>query len=179
MKLYSVLSIFFLAGIIFSQSLPMAEPESVGMDRNRLQEIDTVINQAIADGQTPGAVLLVSRKGSVVCRRAYGYSMLIPEKKKMTVETVFDLASLTKPMATATSAMILIQEGKLRLMDAVRDYIPGFEPWKDPESDKTEKIRIWHLLTHTSGLPPYAPVKELQEQYGAPNPDSLINYIVV
>jgi CubicO group peptidase (beta-lactamase class C family) len=62
-------------------------------------------------------------------------------------------------------------------MDAVRDYIPGFEPWKDPESDKTETIRIWHLLTHTSGLPPYAPVKELQEQYGAPNPDSLINYI--
>jgi CubicO group peptidase (beta-lactamase class C family) len=103
--------------------------------------------------------------------------MLVPEKKPMTPGTVFDLASITKPMATATSAMILVQRGQLRLMDAVSHYIPGFAPWKDPESEESRTIRIWHLLTHTSGLPPYAPVDELKDRYGAPNPDSLIRYI--
>ena len=177
MKYYSVILIHVLAALILAQSLPEVQPESVGMDKDVLAKIDTVINLAIADGQTPGAVLLVSRAGAVVYRKAYGYQMTVPEKKKMTVETVFDLASITKPMATATSVMILIQRGQLRLMDAVSDFIPGFKPWKDPESDETRTIRIWHLLTHTSGLPPYAPVQELEEEYGAPNPDSLIQYI--
>lgn len=95
----------------------------------------------------------------------------------MTIETEFDLASLTKPIATATSAMILLDRGKLRLLDRVSDFIPDYEPWKDDSTHKTRPIRIIHLLTHTSGLPPYAPVKELEKKYGAPQPDSLIRYI--
>lgn len=177
MKIFIALIICVLSVTVFCQNLPSTDPESVGMDGAVLQKVDDVINQAILDGQTPGAVLLVSRKGSVVYRKAYGYSMLVPEKKKMTIDAVFDLASLTKPMATATSMMILVQRGRLRLMDPVSDFIPEFKPWQDPEGNDKQTIRIWHLMTHTSGLPPYAPVAELQQKYGSPNPDSLIKHI--
>ena len=172
-----VIVLLIISGSSFAQMLPVAEPEAVGMDGSILGRLDTVIANAIAEKQTPGAVVLVSRKGSVVFRRAYGNSMLIPEKKEMTIDAVFDLASLTKPMATATSVMILIDRGQIRLLDAVAKFIPGFKPWEDEETKKKSTIRIWHLLTHTSGLPPYAPVTDLEQKYGAPNPDSLIQYI--
>lgn len=172
-----VIVLLIISGSSFAQMLPVAEPEAVGMDGSILGRLDTVIANAIAEKQTPGAVVLVSRKGSVVFRKAYGNSMLIPEKKEMTIDAVFDLASLTKPMATATSVMILIDRGQIRLLDAVAKFIPGFKPWEDEETKKKSTIRIWHLLTHTSGLPPYAPVTDLEQKYGAPNPDSLIQYI--
>jgi CubicO group peptidase (beta-lactamase class C family) len=70
-------------------------------------------------------------------------------------------------MSTAVSAMILVERGKLRLIDRVNLYIPGFRG----------NIRVVDLLTHTSGLPPYAPVDSLEKRYGAPNPDGLIEYI--
>jgi CubicO group peptidase (beta-lactamase class C family) len=162
---------------VFSQVLPVQKPEKVGMSSAHIAYADSAINQAMEDSIIPGAVFLVMRKGNIIHRKAYGFSMLIPEKKAMTAETVFDLASLTKPVATATSVMILLERGRLRLLDPVSDYITGFNPWKDPESDKKRSIRIWHLLTHTSGLPPYAPAQELAKLYGAPNPDSLIAYI--
>jgi CubicO group peptidase (beta-lactamase class C family) len=162
---------------IFSQVFPVQESEQVDMSSIRMLYADSVITQAMEDSIIPGAVLLVLRKGIIVHRKAYGYSMLIPEKKAMTVETIFDLASVTKPVATATSVMILLERGRLRLMDPVSYYIPGFKPWKDPEDDTRRSIRIWHLLTHTSGLPPYAPAKELEERYGSPNPDSMMAYI--
>ncbi len=167
----------FIISTTVAQRLPVAEPRDVGMDETVLARLDTLINDAIADNQTPGAVMLVSRMGSVVYRKAFGHSMLIPEKIEMTVDAVFDLASLTKPMATATSVMILIERGQIRLMDPVSKYIPAFKSWEDVESGKITTIRIWHLLTHTSGLPPYAPVAKLQEAYGSPNPDALINHI--
>jgi CubicO group peptidase (beta-lactamase class C family) len=72
--------------------------------------------------------------------------------------------------------MILVERGKLRLTDRVNYYIPDFQGYKD-ENDKTVDIRIMDIMTHTSGLPPYAPVEELQKKYGAPNPDGLIEYI--
>ncbi len=172
-----VIVLLLIVGSSFAQMLPVTEPEAVGMDGSVLGRLDTVIANAIAEKQTPGAVVLVSRKGSVVFRKAYGNSMLIPEKKEMTIDAVFDLASLTKPMATATSVMILIDRGKIRLPDAVSKFIPGFKSWEDEETGEKSTIRIWHLLTHTSGLPPYAPVTDLEQKYGAPNPDSLIQYI--
>jgi len=172
-----IIVLLIISGNSFAQMLPVVEPEAVGMDGSVLGRLDTIIANAIAEKQTPGAVVLVSRKGSVVFRKAYGNSMLIPEKKEMTIDAVFDLASLTKPMATATSVMILIDRGQIRLLDAVAKFIPGFKPWEDEETKNKSTIRIWHLLTHTSGLPPYAPVTDLEQKYGAPNPDSLIQYI--
>ncbi len=160
---------------LFAQSLPVVKPETVGMDGHRLALVDGVIEQAIADSIIPGAVFLVARDNKIVYRKAYGYRELIPQKKKMTVETIFDLASITKPVATATSAMILIDRGLLRLNDRVETFIPEFKKYHGPNGD--EPIRIVHLFTHTSGLPPYAPVKELKARFGGPNPDSLIAYI--
>lgn len=177
MKRKIVLLCLIIVASVSAQLLPVVEPEAVGMDGSVLGRLDTVIANAIAEKQAPGAVVLVSRKGSVVFRKAYGNSMLIPEKKEMTIDAVFDLASLTKPMATTTSVMILIDRGQIRLLDAVSKFIPGFKPWEDEETGEKSIIRIWHLLTHTSGLPPYAPVADLEQKYGAPNPDSLIQYI--
>ncbi len=162
---------------LFAQLLPQAAPETQGLDPQRLQQVDTVINTAVASHDIPGAVLLVSRNDYVVYRKAYGYRELIPVKKKMTVKTVFDLASLTKPIATATSAMILVDRGQLRLLDKVKDFFPDFIPWVDDSTHAKTDIRIIHLMTHTSGLPPYAPVETLKKEYGAPNPDSLLAYI--
>jgi len=162
---------------LFAQSLPESPANEQGFDGVRLQKVDKVINRAIEAKDIPGAVLLISRNDKIVYRKAYGYKELIPVKKKMQVETVFDLASLTKPLATATSAMILIDRGQLRLLDKVKDFFPAFIPWVNDSTHSKTDIRIIHLMTHTSGLPPYAPVEKLKKKYGAPNPDSLLAYI--
>lgn len=171
-----VICLLVLNGIIAAQSLPFASSYDMGFDENRLARVDTVIDQAIKRGDIPGAVLLITRNDKIVWRKAYGYSQLVPEKKPMRVETVFDLASLTKPMATATSVMILLDRGQLRLLDKVSDFFPDYEPWKDADGSSTP-VRLVHLLTHTSGLPPYAPVAELRKRFGSPQPDSLLAYI--
>jgi CubicO group peptidase (beta-lactamase class C family) len=172
-----LICLVILNGICFSQLLPIVAPQTVGMDGAVLSRLDSVINNAITNKQTPGAVALVARQGKIVYRKAFGYSQLIPEKKEMKIDAVFDLASVTKPMATATSIMILVERGQLRLMDAVSNYIPDFNSWQDEESGEKSTIRIWHLLTHTSGLPPYAPVNDLKQTHGAPNPEGVIEHI--
>ncbi len=171
-----LLLLFFWFSFLYAQLLPVVSPEKAGMDSNQLKRADEIINQAIQDSTIPGAVFLVTRENKIVYRKAYGYRQLLPNKKKMTVKTIFDLASITKPVATATSAMILIDRGKLRLMDRVDRFIPEFSR-KNEKDHSGEPIRIIHLLTHTSGLPPYAPVKELEKRFGSPAPDSLIAYI--
>lgn len=82
-------------------------PEKVGMDSKRLSRIGAVIGKAIDTGETPEPVVLVRRKGHIVCRKAFRFSRVIPETEKMAVNTIFDLAS-TKPMATASSIMKLV-----------------------------------------------------------------------
>src|SRR5580700_3805076 len=82
--------------------LPFADPESMGLSVDQLRQIDAAVEQAIADGQLPGAVVVVVHRGKVVFRKAYGNRVLQPEKMAMLPEIVFDLASLTKPIATAT-----------------------------------------------------------------------------
>ena len=91
----------------------------VGMDSKRLTTGRLVINKAIADKEIPGAVLAVVRNGKMVYLKAYGNKEVYPSTVAMDVNTVFDLASLTKPMATALSVMILIERGQLRLIDKV------------------------------------------------------------
>lgn len=155
-------------------NLPQVKPEDAGMDSRRLARVDELINEAIVRHDFPGAVLLISRKGKIVWRKAYGFSQLVPESQPMKVDMIFDLASITKPVATATSIMILVEQGKIRLWDRVRVYIPEFEPYIEAGGKPGEDARLFHLLTHTSGLPPYTDPKEVAARYGEPCPTELL-----
>ena len=141
---------------ISGQGLPLATPQSVGMNAAKLNQIDALVEKDIADKKLPGAVVLVGHKGKIVFRKAYGNRSLVPTVEKMTVDTIFDLASLTKPIATATSIMILVEQGKLRLSDTIGMYIPDID---DPQA---KRVTIQQLLTHTSG---YAPDFDLKEKW--------------
>ncbi|MFN7935700.1 MAG: DUF1343 domain-containing protein [Bryobacteraceae bacterium] len=110
-------------------------------------DLDRVIQEAIEQDAAPGAVALVWHQGKVLHRKAYGNRVLVPTKEPMTVDTVFDAASLTKVVATTASVMKLFEQGKLRLTDKVSLHLPGFQ---NGNSD----ITIRHLLTHFSGLRP-------------------------
>ena len=160
---------------IGAQHLQRVKPEMVGMDSKRLHQVDLVINKAIAEKEIPGAVLAVERNGKMVYLEAYGNKEVYPSTVAMDVNTVFDLASLTKPVATALSAMILIERGQLRLIDKVNLFIPEFEPWR--EGKEIKDIRVIDLLTHTSGLPSYAPISKMNKAKGNNQPDKMINYI--
>lgn len=150
------------------QPLPAAKPEDVGMSSKHLAYLDGIIGAAVAGKDFPGAVLLVAHKGKVVFRKAYGESQLVPEKRPMAVDMIFDLASVTKPVATATSVMILVEQGKIRLWDKVTKYVPEFSTWYGEKGIAGEEARLWHLLTHTSGLPPYTDAKEAGKKLGDP-----------
>ena len=114
----------------------------------RLGEVDSIIKQAIADGNIPGAVLIVGHNGAVIYRKAYGERSLEPRREPMTIDTVFDLASLTKVIATTTAVMQLVEQGKVRLNDPVAKYLPEFA------QNGKQDITIRQLLTHYSGLEP-------------------------
>ncbi len=154
--LFFQLLIFSLAIISNAQGLPVTKPEKVHMSSEKLNQIDGLVNQAIAEKKMPGAVVLVGRKGKIVFRKAYGKRSLVPMVEDMTVDTIFDLASLTKPIATATSIMILVEQGKLRLNDTVGKFIPEIE------DENAKKVTIKQLLTHTSG---YRPDFDLGEKW--------------
>ena len=174
--IYFLLAFSFIPLAMNAQHLPHVSPERVGMDVKRLQNADKVIEKAIADKEIPGAVLAVVREGKMAYLKAYGNKQITPTTLPMDVNTVFDLASITKPVATAISAMILIERGELRLLDRVNLFIPDFMAWTDSTGRKRD-IRVVDLMSHTSGLPSYATVSELQKKYGSPNPDGLIDYI--
>ena len=173
-----LLAVFLLNYIVSpAQNLDIVAPEAVGLDASRLANADRAIAQAIADKTIPGAVLCVERHGKIGYLKAYGNKRVYPNTEKMTTGTVFDMASCSKAMSTATCAMILIDRGQLRLNDRVDQYVPEFENWKDSITGETEAIRVIDLMTHTSGLPPYAPVQELKKKYGKTNPQAVVNWI--
>ena len=159
-----------------AQSLPRVAPEQVGMDSHRLLHADEAIHRAIDHKEIPGAVLAVIRHGKMAYLKAYGNKRIYPNVEPMEINTVFDMASCSKSMSTAVSVMILVERGQLRLLDRVSFYLPDFQEWRGENGEKKD-IRIIDLMTHTSGLPPYAPVSELQEKYGSPNPKGLMEYI--
>jgi uncharacterized protein YbbC (DUF1343 family)/CubicO group peptidase (beta-lactamase class C family) len=113
--------------------------------------VDDAINLAIEQGKLPGAVVLIGHNGKVVYQKAYGKRALVPLPEAMTLDTIFDCASLTKVIATTSSLMKLFEQGKFRLNDKITDYIPEFQGGK---SD----ITIRNLLTHFSGLQPDVPL---------------------
>ncbi|MGC2660597.1 MAG: exo-beta-N-acetylmuramidase NamZ domain-containing protein [Bryobacteraceae bacterium] len=109
--------------------------------------IDAEINDAVATGLIPGAVLLIGRNGQVLYKRAYGSRSLVPQKEPMTTDTIFDVASLTKVIATTPCVMKLFEQGKLRIDDPVTKYLPEFQGGKSA-------ITVRNLMTHFSGMPP-------------------------
>jgi CubicO group peptidase (beta-lactamase class C family) len=168
------------AGAANAARLPVVRPESVGMSSERLARIDAVVKEAIDHHNTPGAVVLIGHKGKIVYRKAYGSRSLEPQTKPMELSTLFDMASITKVVATTTSLMILLEQGAYRLDDPVSKYLPEFaaplkegEPKSPPPQsatasqsavipptaptwDATDKSRITirQLMTHFSGLKP-------------------------
>lgn len=175
------LSIFLLTCVfsasIFAQPLVRVTPAEVGMDSKRLSNVDRIIGESINKGEIPGAVLAVVKDGKMAYIKAYGNKSVYPTVQKMEINTVFDLASVSKCLGTTLSFMQLVEQGRVRLMDNVSMYIPGFMGYMDSVSGKTIDIRIIDLLTHSSGLPPYAPTAELIKKYGSPNPSGLLEYI--
>ncbi len=107
--------------------------------------VDVLMRQAVSDGVFPGAVLLVSREASIVCHNAYGFANLF-SRRSMTTETIFDLASLTKPLATTLAVMRLVQQGDIGTEQDLGDILPAFK------KDKKSTIKVRQLLHHSSGL---------------------------
>ncbi|MFL5241387.1 MAG: exo-beta-N-acetylmuramidase NamZ domain-containing protein [Gemmataceae bacterium] len=127
------------------------------IDIEQLRKIDDAVNEAIKRGELPGAVVLVVHHGETVYRKAFGHRMVKPSEAPMQVETLFDLASLTKPVATATSLMILIERGKIKPSDRVSRYLPDFA------NNGKEKVTIEQLLLHTSGLTADNPIADYEQ----------------
>jgi uncharacterized protein YbbC (DUF1343 family)/CubicO group peptidase (beta-lactamase class C family) len=116
--------------------------------RSGLANIDAIMERAVADGNIPGGVVLVGHNGRVVYRKAFGSRSLEPTREPMTVDTIFDLASLTKCIATTTAMMQLFEAGRLRLNDPVSAHIKEFA------QNGKQEITIRELMTHFSGLKP-------------------------
>ncbi len=114
---------------------------------SRLAVLDSIINDAIAQRQIPGAVLVVGHDGQVVYRKAYGSRAIEPRREAMTLDTVCDCASLTKVVATSPAIMQLWEQGKFRMSDPVAKYLPEFG------QNGKQEITIRQLLVHYSGLP--------------------------
>ena len=139
-------------------------PEELGL-------IDAVVKGEIENSSFPGAVVLVGRADKIVYWQAFGNEVTEACPEAVTKDTIFDMASLTKPIATATSIMILVDWKQIKLTDYVAKYLPAFA------CNGKEQVRIEHLLTHTSGLPAYTNASELKEQFASPCPDKVIEKI--
>ena len=193
--------------VAFALSSGMLRKSEGGFKVERMALADSVINNAIADDDFPGAVLCVVKKaddgesmGEILYLKAYGNRQvcsgrdtvsgeMIPDTIPMTTDAIFDLASVSKCVGTTLSFMRVVENGWVRLSDNVSRYIPGFKAWESTPEKKgdrieRENITISHLLTHTSGLPaaihpPYW--MKRYEQYGDPMTmnlrDSLTTYL--
>src|SRR5437762_9976996 len=125
-------------------ALRRAVSQTAPFDTAVLSQIDARIEQAIADQKIPGGVYHLERNGAVY-EKAYGNRALVPDVERMSIDTIFDAASITKVAATTPAIWLLIERGKIGLDDPAQKFIPEF-----PHAD----ITIRHLLTHTSGLRP-------------------------
>src|SRR5215471_16861500 len=145
---FRLIVVFAFLTAAVSAQLPAAQPSAEGFSADRLALMDAAIADAIARKELPGAVVLVGRHGKVVWRKAYGARAVEPQREAMTTDTIFDLASLTKVVATTTSVMMLVEQGRIRLSDPVVQFIP------EMKGDGRDAITIENLLTHMSGFAP-------------------------
>ncbi len=142
-------------------------PATVGMSADSLSSVDSLIQASIVDEAFPGAALAIGRGGVLAKLEGYGY-FTYEKKEAITPRSVFDLASLTKVVATTTAAMKLYDEGRLDLEERVATFLPEFA-----HGGKSD-IRIRHLLTHSAGLIPFRPF----HQMGVTTREALIDSIM-
>jgi len=151
---FRFLAVAFLVACAASAASPetLAEPPKTerasSETQARLQVIDPIVQQAVREGQIPGAVIIIGHDGKVAYRKAYGWRALEPRRETMTLDTIFDLASLTKVIATNTAVMQLIEEGKVKPNEPVARYLPEFA------QNGKDDITVRQLLVHYSGLAP-------------------------
>jgi CubicO group peptidase (beta-lactamase class C family) len=167
--LQSLCVICLAAGLLAAGSVPAARPEEVGLSSERLGRIRETVQRHIEAGNVTGAVTLVSRRGRVVHFEAHGLAD-VDSKRSMAKDTIFRLASMTKPI-TAVAIMMLVEEGKIRLNEPVSKYIPELKDMKvavargtatgrggsgqEPQYyvvPSNHEMTILEMLTHTSGL---------------------------
>jgi uncharacterized protein YbbC (DUF1343 family)/CubicO group peptidase (beta-lactamase class C family) len=142
-----MLALAFSCASIFAQSFSAAAA------------LDTAIGTAIREDKLPGAVLLIGHEGRVVYRKAYGNRSLSPSREPMTVDTIFDIASLTKVVATTSGMMKLVEQGKVAVDDPVTKYLPEFQ-------GGNSEITVRNLMTHFSGLRPDVDIDPVWNGYG-------------
>jgi CubicO group peptidase (beta-lactamase class C family) len=133
------------AGRDYAREVP---PETAGFSAERFALVDAAIERAVADSASPGVALVVGRYGKIVRQRGYGRTSWHPFAPAVTDSTLYDLASLTKAMATSTLAMQLVREGRLDLDRPIHNYLRSWPGW-----GAYGRITSRHLLAHTSGLP--------------------------
>ncbi|HTK94201.1 MAG TPA: exo-beta-N-acetylmuramidase NamZ domain-containing protein [Terriglobales bacterium] len=137
----------------------LAQDELKEVRAEKLAGVDRLVEQAIANGEIPGAVVVVGHDDEVVYRRAFGHRTLGADAEPMTLDTVFDMASLTKSMATAPAVMRMVQLGQIRLSDPIAHYLP------ECAANGKDEITIRQLLTHYSGLAPDLDLKQRWQGY--------------
>ena len=143
------------AGVDGGVNSPMKA--SVGGGLSELADgVDRLVGEAIAQGKLPGCVVAIGNADGVLYEKAFGARALLPEREAMTVDTIFDVASLTKPVATAMSMLVLAERGKVALDETAAHYVPEFR------GHGKERITLRQLLTHVSGLPVETPLADFE-----------------
>ena len=144
-KKRSVRQSVFALLLSLSACAAASRPAAIGSWKGA-EHLDAAIEQAVAEGTVPGAVVVVESRGRILHHKAYGRRSLFPDREEITADTIFDCASLTKVVAAAPAVMMLVEEGKVRLDDRLTQYLPDFRG--------SPQITVRHLLTHYSGLRP-------------------------
>lgn len=153
MQIHSTILLTLFTGLI-AASVTVADPPKTRLDPARLAFIEPLVAEAIEREEIPGCVILLLHHREVAFLKAFGNRGVEPAVVPMTTDTVFDMASITKPVATATSAMILVERGLLRIRDPVSKYLPEFA------QNGKEDITVHQLLTHQAGFVPDSPLSE-------------------
>lgn len=130
-----------------------------------------IAEREVAAGNIPGAVVLVGQDDDDLFYEAFGRKIIEPTSEPMSRDTIFDIASLSKPVSTATCVLILVDRGQIGLEDHVTKYLPAFA------QGNKQDIRIKHLLAHCSGLPSYTNAASLARDHGSVCPDAVIEKI--
>jgi CubicO group peptidase (beta-lactamase class C family) len=139
-------------------------PAAAGMNERLEDQVGALVGPAIERGDLPGCVVLIGRRAGIAFEKAYGQRSVEPTAVPMTTDTVFDMASLTKPIATATSVMLLVERGQLRLQDKVAKFFPEFA------AHGKQDVTLEQLLVHSAGLIPDNPLDDYLDGWASAKP---------
>lgn len=137
-----------------SHILHHSAPEEGGMDGAQLSAgINRAFAEAMEERQIVGGICVVIRRGSLVFEKAYGYRSVAPTTETTTLDTIYDLASLTKPVATASAVMKLVEQGRLRLRERVQNYLPEWKNTAEADEQSSEIARLRRYLRNGALIP--------------------------